>query len=148
MILGPSRARRLADSSEPSAFGPGAKADSKVLSSKAIAFLNEAYRGPLRQRPARLPVFASDAELADFPPCLVITPEHGPYRDDEAFAKRLVEAGDEVLNRRFLGVDHGFTEMHFQVPRDTDEPSIAAAEGAVDLMIWELRRHLEVEPAS
>lgn len=92
-------------------------------------------------------MFATDAELAGFPPCLMITPEHGPYRDDdEAFAKRLVEAGDEVLNKRFLGVDHSFTEMHFHVPHDTDATSVAAAEEAVDLMLWELSRHLKAEP--
>ena len=120
--------------------------NSNVLSSEIVNYFNDAYRGNHDAKdPLVSPVFATDDQLAGFPPCLNITPEHGPYRDDdETFAKRLVGAGVEVLSKRFLGVDHGFTEMYFHQSGDTDAVSIAAAEQAVDLMEWELRRHLMI----
>jgi acetyl esterase/lipase len=46
-------------------------------------------------------------------PCTVIyTAECDPLRDEgEAYARRLVEAGNEVILKRFKGVPHPFMHM-------------------------------------
>lgn len=56
------------------------------------------------------PVFASEAELKELPPAIVITCEIDSLRAEaEKYASMLIKAGVEVTARRFLGVPHGFT---------------------------------------
>jgi len=52
------------------------------------------------------------ADLAEFPPTLVITAEHDILRDQgEAFASALAEAGADVTAWRALGTMHGFWRL-------------------------------------
>lgn len=47
--------------------------------------------------------------LGTLPPTLVVTAEHDPLRDEgEELARRIVEAGVEVVATRYLGQLHGF----------------------------------------
>ena len=49
------------------------------------------------------------ADLARFPPTLLVTAEHDILRDQgEAFAAKLAEAGVDVTGWRTLGTMHGF----------------------------------------
>jgi acetyl esterase len=67
----------------------------------------EAYApGPAAETPEVSPLLA---DLAAFPPTLVVTAEHDVLRDQgEAFAAALAEAGVDVTAWRALGTVHGF----------------------------------------
>lgn len=58
------------------------------------------------------PLEASRVELQDLPPALVVTAEVDVLRDDgELYARRLQEAGVDVLAVRYLGAVHGFCHL-------------------------------------
>ncbi|MBS1844368.1 MAG: alpha/beta hydrolase [Actinobacteria bacterium] len=60
------------------------------------------------------------ADLTAMPPALIVGAERDPLRDElEAYAERLLEAGNEVTSRREPGMIHNFLQM--------DEASPAAA---------------------
>lgn len=66
------------------------------------------------------------ADLAAFPPTLVVTAEHDILRDQgEAFAAALADAGVDVTAWRALGVMHGFWR----------QPTVLAASRAAVLMV-------------
>jgi acetyl esterase len=55
------------------------------------------------------PIFATDDELKDLPPCLTITAECDLLRDEgEHYARRLTDAGVETCTVRVIGAVHGF----------------------------------------
>ncbi len=62
------------------------------------------------QNPLCAPASASDAELAGFPPCLIISAEIDTRQaETEQFAARLVGLGVPVTACRVLGAMHGFS---------------------------------------
>ena len=51
-------------------------------------------------------------DLSNLPPAFVCTAEYDPLKDEgEAYAKRLEEAGNEVIFKEYSGVIHGFMNM-------------------------------------
>ena len=81
--------------------------DTAALDAEGMRAFWDAYApGDAGEHPEVSPL---RADLADFPPTLVITAEHDILRDQgEAFATALAEAGVEVTAWRALGTMHGF----------------------------------------
>jgi acetyl esterase len=66
--------------------------------------------GEDRRDPQVSPLYASD--IAGAPPAFILTAEYDTLRDEgEAYAQRLIEAGNLVQVRRYLGAIHGFFAM-------------------------------------
>ncbi|MER7840694.1 alpha/beta hydrolase [Streptomyces sp. NPDC096040] len=66
-----------------------------------------------RAEPTAAPLRASTEQLAGLPPALVVTAEADVARDEgEQYARRLSEAGVDVLSVRFLGTIHDFVALH------------------------------------
>lgn len=64
----------------------------------------------LRGHPRVSPVFEPD--LSGLPPAIVVTMEHDPLRDEgDRYARRLAEAGVEVIHRREPHMVHGYLSM-------------------------------------
>jgi len=58
------------------------------------------------------PMLASDEQLKNMPPAIVITAQFDPLRDEgEAYGKRLVENGVSATITRYNGAFHGFFNM-------------------------------------
>ncbi|MDP9364748.1 MAG: alpha/beta hydrolase [Chloroflexota bacterium] len=86
-------------------------ADGPWLTRKAMAWFWDAYLPDRAARvaPTASPLRAPLAMLAGLPPALVITDEADVLRDEgEAYARRLREAGVDVLAVRYEGVFHDF----------------------------------------
>jgi len=83
-------------------------AEGYLLTRGGIEALRDHYLGGSRdpRDPRVSPLFAEN--LSGLPPALVVTMEFDPLRDEgEAYARRLVEAGVAVTQRRYLGLVHG-----------------------------------------
>lgn len=66
-----------------------------------------------RDNPYVSPLRASDAELKDLPPALIITAENDPLRDDgESYAQKLQDLGDNVTSTRYNGTIHDFVALN------------------------------------
>jgi acetyl esterase/lipase len=66
-----------------------------------------------RNNPYVSPLRAGIDELKDLPPALVITAENDPLRDEgEAYAHKLMQAGDNVTATRYLGTIHDFVFLN------------------------------------
>jgi len=62
------------------------------------------------RQPLASPLYARD--LAGLAPVFLLTAEYDTLRDEgEAYARRLIEAGNSVQVRRYLGAIHGFFTM-------------------------------------
>jgi acetyl esterase len=86
--------------------------------------------------PLASPLRASDDELKNLPPALVITAECDVLRDEgEAFARRLANAGVPVTAVRFSGTLHSF----MMVDELANEPQAASA---MSLLACRLRQTL------
>lgn len=67
-------------------------------------------QGTDRQTPLASPLYARDT--AGLPPTFLLTAEYDTLRDEgEAFARKLIESGNLVQARRYLGAIHGFFTM-------------------------------------
>lgn len=67
------------------------------------------------------PVYATEEQLKDLPPAVVITCEIDSLRDEgEDYAQKLIKAGIETTAKRFYGVRHGFTIGDFDLPESIE----------------------------
>ena len=90
-----------------------------------------------RDNPYVSPLRASNAELKDLPPALVITAENDPLRDEgEAYARKLKDAGVDVTAVRYNGVIHDFVLLN--AIRHVPE-----VEAAIQQASEGIRQHLE-----
>ncbi len=82
------------------------------------------------------PLFADD--LCGAPPAFVLTAEYDTLRGEgEAYARRLVESGNIVQVRRYLGMIHGFFTMPgtLQVARQAMQDAAAFLKGALSPIV-------------
>lgn len=80
------------------------------------------------------PVFATNEELKNLPPAIVLTCEIDSLRDEaEDYAQKLVRAGVETTAKRFYGVRHGFSISGFELPESKE---------AHKMMVDGLRKYL------
>ncbi|EKQ50903.1 MULTISPECIES: alpha/beta hydrolase [unclassified Clostridium] len=80
------------------------------------------------------PAYATNEELKDLPPAILITCEIDSLRDEaENYAQKLIKAGVETTAKRFYGVRHGFTIGDFELPESKE---------AHKMMIDGLRKYL------
>jgi acetyl esterase len=83
-----------------------------MLTEEKMTWYRDHYCGkePDKKQLYLSPVFASD--LTNLPPALIITAEFDPLKDDgEVYAKRLKEAGNEVVFKEYKGMIHAFLAM-------------------------------------
>ena len=66
-----------------------------------------------RKDPTASPLLASSEQLAGLPRTLIITAENDPLRDEgEAYGRKLIEAGVEVVTTRYNGTIHDFVMLN------------------------------------
>jgi acetyl esterase len=96
-----------------------------LLTEEMMYWYRDHYCGnePDKTQPYLSPVLAPD--LYDLPPALIITAEFDPLKDDgELYAKRLKEAGNQVIFTEYKGMVHAF----FAMPRLLKATRIAEAQ--------------------
>jgi acetyl esterase len=104
------------------------------LTADGVRFFNSQWvpEESMWSDPRVSPLHAPD--LHGLPPALIVTAEHDPLRDEgEAYAERLIQAGNSVQLRREEGLVHSFMLM------DHVSPACAAA---VDRIAADLRARL------
>ena len=109
-------------------------ADGYFLRRDHLAAFRNGHLSDGRQHtdPLIAPLHANAADLAGFPPSLVITAEADVVRDQgEAFAARLREAGAATTAVRYEGTIHGFVAL--DALRDTSASRAAVAQAAAAL---------------
>lgn len=90
-----------------------------------------------RDNPYVSPLRATPEQLKGLPPALVITAENDPLRDEgEAYARKLMNAGNDVTAVRYDGTIHDFVFLNAL----RDVPSTQAA---IDQITAGLREHLK-----
>lgn len=86
-------------------------ADAPLLNKRSMEFFRKSYMDNPQDGNNILisPIKATIEQLKDLPPSLFIIPENDPLRDDtEAYAHKLMQAGNTVSAMRILGTIHGF----------------------------------------
>jgi acetyl esterase len=79
-------------------------------------YLNHSSESTL---PLAAPIRAES--LRGLPPCLLLTAEYDPLRDEgEEYASRLADADVQVTAKRYRGMIHGFVSLPAAVPQSQD----------------------------
>jgi acetyl esterase len=90
-----------------------------------------------RDNPYVSPLRASTEQLKGLPPALVVTAENDPLRDEgEAYARKLKEAGVDVVAVRYNGTIHDFVLLN--ALRD-----VPSTEAAIEQAIEGVHQHLK-----
>jgi acetyl esterase/lipase len=90
-----------------------------------------------RSNPYAVPMRATTEQLRGLPPALVITAENDPLRDEgEAYARKLKEAGVDVVATRYDGMIHDFVLLN-------GIHDVAGTQAALHQVTDELKRHLK-----
>jgi acetyl esterase len=82
-----------------------------ILTKETMQWFVKKYCGHVEdlKQPYLSPLFA---DLKNMPPALLITGEYDPLKDEgEAYAKRLIEAGNKVVFKEYKGMIHVFYQM-------------------------------------
>jgi acetyl esterase len=90
-------------------------AEGYFLTAKSMAWFWDCYCPDLERRsePFASPLRASEAQLAELPPALLIVDEADVLRDEgEAYASRLRAAGVAVTTVRYDGITHDFMMLN------------------------------------
>ena len=88
----------------------------------------------VEDEPTACPLMATLDQLKSMPPALVITGECDVLRDEgEDYARKLTEAGVQVICTRYLGAIHGFVGINALA----DSPAARAARAQVNAMLRE-----------
>jgi acetyl esterase/lipase len=109
-------------------------AEGYFLTAKAMAWFWDAYlpERARRSEPFASPLRATDEQLADLPPALVIVDEADVLRDEgEAYAARLRHAGNDVTTVRYDGITHDFMMLN---PLRNSRAARAATAQAVSVL--------------
>ena len=86
----------------------------------------------LRKAPTASPLLASPDQLAGLPRALIITAENDVLRDEgEAYGRKLMEAGVEVVTTRYNGTIHDFVMLNALAEA---APTRAAVWQAIDFL--------------
>jgi len=84
------------------------------------------------KEPTASPLLASSEQLAGLPRALIITAENDVLRDEgEAYGRKLIEAGVEVLTLRYNATIHDFVMLNALAE---SAPTRAAMTQAVDFL--------------
>lgn len=90
----------------------------------------------LRKNPTASPLLASPEQLAGLPPALIITVENDVLRDEgEAYGRKLIEAGVEVVTTRYNGTIHDFVMLNALAQAAPTRAAIAQAVGFLNSMV-------------
>jgi acetyl esterase len=85
-----------------------------------------------RRDPTASPLLASPEQLAGLPRALIITAENDVLRDEgEAYGRKLIEAGIEVVTTRYNATIHDFVMLNALAKA---APTRAAISQAVDFL--------------
>ena len=90
-------------------------AEGPWLTKKAMEWFFNAYEPNVAERKNILisPLNATIEQLKGLPPALVITGENDVLRDEgEAYARKMMQAGIQVIAARFLGTTHDFVMLN------------------------------------
>jgi len=119
-------------------------AEGYYLTAKAMAWFWDAYAPDVERRrePYASPLRASDAQLADLPPALVIVDEADVLRDEgEAYAARLRAAGVAITTVRYDGITHDFMMLNPLSDTHATRAAVAQAAGTLREVLHPRREH-------
>jgi acetyl esterase len=90
----------------------------------------------VRSNPYVSPLQASAEELKGLPPAIVVTAENDPLRDEgEAYARKLMNSGDDVVSVRYNGTIHDFVTLNAL-------RNIPSTEAALQQICNSIREHM------
>lgn len=116
-------------------------ADGPWLTRQAMQWFWDAYCPNQDQRHeiTASPLKADTIQLGGLPPALIITDENDVLRDEgEAYARKLSEAGVEVVNVRFNGTIHDFVMLNALADSKTTR-------AAINFAVMALRKKFKIK---
>ncbi len=91
----------------------------------------------IRLQPTAFPIHATEEDLNDLPPALIIQAEHDPLRAaGEAYAARLQAAGVPARTACFPGMIHDFVALHALADAPATQAAITEATAALRAALY------------